>query len=101
MRLLRAVLGPLLALELGPKFLRPVIARREYKALRCPQSGHVSKVIQEGERGDVQQRYSCSQIRCNRCCKYPCYRTFACTPLHRLGILMSGFLCGMVAITGP
>lgn len=43
MRLLMVVLGPLLVPELGPKFLRPVIARREYKALRHPQSGQVSR----------------------------------------------------------
>ena len=101
MRLLEVVLGPLLLLELGPRFLRLVIARRGYKVLRHPRSRQVSKVIQKDERGDVPQRYSCNRIRCNRCCKYPCYRTFACTPLHRLGILVSDLMCGMVDITGP
>lgn len=43
MRLLMVVLGPLLVLELGPRFLHPVIVRREYKALRRPQSGQVSR----------------------------------------------------------
>ena len=49
MRPLMAVLAPLPTLELGPMFLHPVIARREYKVLRRPQSRQINKVTQQDE----------------------------------------------------
>ena len=101
MRLLVVVLAPLLILELGPMFLRQVIARREYKVPRHPQSRRINEVIQEDEGGSVQQRCSYGQRRCSRCCKHPCYRTFACTPLHRLGVSMPGLIRGTGDITEP